>query len=163
MSPRCPRCGSSMIRRKDASGLFWGCSRFPRCKGTREIGYRKPGNLRRILRKGHMTHNKKQTTPAAIKPVQELAALMEITPNKLRLAIGLAAAAGYTVDLGLGIRVKVAILDEAHLSDEAVMELGHIESLDFREPQEMLLAATAVASEQHQSLLAAPPASKRIQ
>src|ERR1019366_4183689 len=37
--------------------LFLGCSRFPGCQGTREIGYRKPGNLRRTLRKGHITHN----------------------------------------------------------------------------------------------------------
>jgi hypothetical protein len=110
-----------------------------------------------------MTQNRNATIPAAIKPVEELAAQTEITPNNLRLAIGLAAAAKHTLNLGLGIQVKVEIIDEAHLSDEAVMELGHIESLDFREPQEMLLAATAAASEQHQSLLAAPPASKRIQ
>ena len=94
--------------------------------------------------------------------VEELAAQMEITTNKLRLAIGLAAAAGYTVDLGLGIRVKLAILDEAHLCDEAVMELGHIESLDFRDSRQIFME-TPVANEQHQSLLAAPPASKRIQ
>jgi hypothetical protein len=103
----------------------------------------------------------KETIPAAI-PVEELAAQMAITPNELRLAIGLAAAARYTLDLGLGIQVKVEIIDEAHLSDEALMELGHIESLDFRGPQEMLLAAPP-ANEQHQSLLAAPPASRRIQ
>ena len=36
MSPRCPLCGSSMIRRKDAAGRFWGCFKFPGCKGTRE-------------------------------------------------------------------------------------------------------------------------------
>ena len=29
-------CNSSMIRRKDASGRFWGCFKFPGCKGTRE-------------------------------------------------------------------------------------------------------------------------------
>ena len=28
MSPRCPLCGSSMIRRKDAAGRFWGCFKF---------------------------------------------------------------------------------------------------------------------------------------
>ena len=74
--------------------------------------------------------------------VEELAAHMRIHPNKLRLAIGLAAAAKYTVDLGLGIRVKVAILDEAHLCDEAVMELAHIESLDSWETHQSLHAAT---------------------
>lgn len=38
----CPRCGSSMVRRtakrgRNAGGQFWGCSRYPRCKGTRSI------------------------------------------------------------------------------------------------------------------------------
>jgi DNA-binding helix-hairpin-helix protein with protein kinase domain len=36
----CPRCGSSMVRRTanqgpNAGGGFWGCSRFPQCRGTR--------------------------------------------------------------------------------------------------------------------------------
>ncbi|WP_306142629.1 helix-hairpin-helix domain-containing protein [Roseibium sp. MMSF_3412] len=40
--PSCPRCGASMIRRKarrgrNAGGQFWGCSRYPHCKGTRNI------------------------------------------------------------------------------------------------------------------------------
>ena len=88
-----------------------------------------------------MRQDIKATIPVAI-PVEVLAAHTRIHPNNLRLAIGLAAAARYTLNLGLGIQVKVEIIDEAHLSDEAVMELGHIESLDFREPQEMLLVAT---------------------
>lgn len=40
-TPTCPRCGSSMVRRLARRGnnrgnSFWGCSRFPRCKGTRK-------------------------------------------------------------------------------------------------------------------------------
>lgn len=40
--PDCPRCGSSMRRRTarrgaDAGSQFWGCSRYPRCKGTRDV------------------------------------------------------------------------------------------------------------------------------
>jgi predicted RNA-binding Zn-ribbon protein involved in translation (DUF1610 family) len=36
----CPRCGSPMIRRtahrgRNAGNPFWGCSRYPLCKGTR--------------------------------------------------------------------------------------------------------------------------------
>ncbi|WP_269218885.1 helix-hairpin-helix domain-containing protein [Brevundimonas vesicularis] len=36
----CPKCGSRMIRRtarrgRNAGGPFWGCSRYPRCRGTR--------------------------------------------------------------------------------------------------------------------------------
>jgi DNA-binding helix-hairpin-helix protein with protein kinase domain len=39
-SPGCPRCGSRMVRRRakrgrNAGGSFWGCSRFPTCRGTR--------------------------------------------------------------------------------------------------------------------------------
>jgi len=38
----CPQCGSSMVRRKarrgaNAGGDFWGCSRYPACKGVRAI------------------------------------------------------------------------------------------------------------------------------
>jgi DNA-binding helix-hairpin-helix protein with protein kinase domain len=36
----CPRCGSKMVRRvarrgRNAGNSFWGCSRYPNCKGTR--------------------------------------------------------------------------------------------------------------------------------
>lgn len=36
----CPKCGSSMILRtskkgRDAGRAFWGCSRYPACRGTR--------------------------------------------------------------------------------------------------------------------------------
>ena len=38
----CPRCGSKMIRRlarrgRNAGHNFWGCSRYPSCRGTRSI------------------------------------------------------------------------------------------------------------------------------
>lgn len=38
--PSCPRCGSAMVRRTARQGRqagrgFWGCSRYPRCTGTR--------------------------------------------------------------------------------------------------------------------------------
>lgn len=41
-APTCPKCGSDMIKRKVRKGekagqLFWGCSEFPTCRGTREI------------------------------------------------------------------------------------------------------------------------------
>ena len=35
--PTCPRCGSPMHRRSGRYGQFWGCSQYPRCKGTRNI------------------------------------------------------------------------------------------------------------------------------
>ena len=41
-NPTCPNCGSSMVKRlakrgRNAGNYFWGCSRYPRCKGTRSI------------------------------------------------------------------------------------------------------------------------------
>ena len=35
-SEKCPICGGTMVKRHDRVGHpFWGCSRFPSCKGTR--------------------------------------------------------------------------------------------------------------------------------
>jgi len=36
-TPTCPRCSSPMRRRSGRYGQFWGCSRYPGCKGTRKI------------------------------------------------------------------------------------------------------------------------------
>jgi restriction system protein len=38
----CPKCGSAMVRRvakqgASAGGVFWGCSQFPSCRGTRAV------------------------------------------------------------------------------------------------------------------------------
>lgn len=33
----CPSCGAPMVRRKGKFGEFYGCSDFPRCRGTRRI------------------------------------------------------------------------------------------------------------------------------
>lgn len=33
----CPECGSKMILRKSAYGEFWGCSKYPKCKGIVQI------------------------------------------------------------------------------------------------------------------------------
>jgi four helix bundle suffix protein len=40
--PACPRCGQPMVRRTAKTGpragsQFWGCSKFPDCKGTRAV------------------------------------------------------------------------------------------------------------------------------
>jgi hypothetical protein len=44
-SQPCPRCTSKMILRKGRYGKFYGCSKFPYCKGTRQVsgvvGFRK--------------------------------------------------------------------------------------------------------------------------
>ncbi len=36
-SPGCPECGGAMRRRDASKGAFWGCTRYPDCRGTREI------------------------------------------------------------------------------------------------------------------------------
>lgn len=40
--PNCPHCGSDMIKRTarkggNAGGEFWGCSKFPTCRGVRQL------------------------------------------------------------------------------------------------------------------------------
>lgn len=42
-SPACPTCGGEMIKRTakqgaNAGGEFWGCSKFPKCRGGRSFG-----------------------------------------------------------------------------------------------------------------------------
>ena len=36
-APACPSCGKPMKKRKSAKGLFWGCTGYPDCKGTKGI------------------------------------------------------------------------------------------------------------------------------
>lgn len=36
-TPNCPRCGSQMRKRSGRYGAFWGCSRYPSCRGTKRI------------------------------------------------------------------------------------------------------------------------------
>jgi len=38
--PSCPKCGASMVVRTSKYGQFYGCSRYPSCKGTRSRDYR---------------------------------------------------------------------------------------------------------------------------
>lgn len=40
--PACPQCGSGMVRRTakrgaNAGGNFWGCSKYPACRGVRDV------------------------------------------------------------------------------------------------------------------------------
>ena len=43
IEPSCPQCGSAMVKRTarkggNAGGEFWGCSKYPTCKGVRQLG-----------------------------------------------------------------------------------------------------------------------------
>lgn len=44
MTPRCPRCGWEMFLRHNRfdGSRFWGCTRFPDCKGTKSAGETEP-------------------------------------------------------------------------------------------------------------------------
>lgn len=33
---KCPTCGGDMISRKGQYGTFWGCKKYPSCRGTRD-------------------------------------------------------------------------------------------------------------------------------
>lgn len=33
---KCPECNGPMISRTGKFGVFWGCKKFPECKGTRD-------------------------------------------------------------------------------------------------------------------------------
>jgi len=35
-NPICPKCGAVMTEREGRYGKFWGCTGFPKCKGTRK-------------------------------------------------------------------------------------------------------------------------------
>lgn len=35
--PQCPECEIPMVLREGPYGEFWGCSRYPKCKGTRKL------------------------------------------------------------------------------------------------------------------------------
>jgi hypothetical protein len=37
--PACPTCGAAMFKRfnRQTSQMFWGCTHYPRCKGTRSV------------------------------------------------------------------------------------------------------------------------------
>jgi superfamily I DNA/RNA helicase len=45
----CPKCGSAMIKRHGKNGDFYGCSRFPACKGTANI--KKASYVPRVVEK----------------------------------------------------------------------------------------------------------------
>jgi len=38
-TPLCPECASPMRKRKGSRGLFWGCSSYPQCYGTRSVDH----------------------------------------------------------------------------------------------------------------------------
>lgn len=37
VAPVCPDCNAAMIRRHSAKGPFWGCSKYPECRGIRQV------------------------------------------------------------------------------------------------------------------------------
>jgi hypothetical protein len=45
----CPKCNSEMVKRKGTYGMFWGCSRFPDCKGSRSMSEKELSENMEIL------------------------------------------------------------------------------------------------------------------
>ncbi len=43
--PRCPDCGALLALRDGREGPFFGCTEYPRCRGTREVGRWEVGKL----------------------------------------------------------------------------------------------------------------------
>jgi ssDNA-binding Zn-finger/Zn-ribbon topoisomerase 1 len=44
-APRCPECAGVMVTRTGPHGEFWGCPRFPSCRGSRSIRPKPSGGL----------------------------------------------------------------------------------------------------------------------
>jgi len=42
LEPKCPLCKSDMRRRDGKFGSFWGCTKYPECKGTIQVVGTKP-------------------------------------------------------------------------------------------------------------------------
>jgi len=51
--PACPLCGSDtrMRYRRDSGAAFWGCTRYPKCKGTINAEDRHGGQVAAFIRK----------------------------------------------------------------------------------------------------------------
>jgi hypothetical protein len=47
-APKCPKCGGDMVLRHGVHGKFYGCLRFPACRGTRDYVELSP-EIERIL------------------------------------------------------------------------------------------------------------------
>src|SRR5690606_10473821 len=44
--PACPYCRASMAIRNGSRGYFWGCRKYPRCRGKREVRqYLRPARI----------------------------------------------------------------------------------------------------------------------
>lgn len=51
----CPLCGAPMVKRTSQYGAFWGCSKYPACRGTRRIGPADQAGLRSSAESQTMT------------------------------------------------------------------------------------------------------------
>lgn len=49
-SPKCPLCDGAMVLRSGVHGKFYGCLRFPKCRGTRNYEEKVPEELEWLTR-----------------------------------------------------------------------------------------------------------------
>jgi len=52
----CPDCGGEMISRKGQYGMFWGCKKYPNCRGTRDSEGRSKAERDEWKAKQEVTH-----------------------------------------------------------------------------------------------------------
>ena len=57
---KCPKCGGPMTPRNSKFGVFWGCSKFPVCKGTRDSEGRSKEERRNFILNGESDEPEKE-------------------------------------------------------------------------------------------------------
>jgi hypothetical protein len=62
---RCPRCDGGMVSRSGSRGRFWGCWRFPNCRGTRPYGTTK---TKGVGRTAYRPRGQRPAVPTARQP-----------------------------------------------------------------------------------------------
>jgi ribosomal protein L37AE/L43A len=50
LRPLCPECQTPMVERSGRYGDFWGCPRYPKCKGTRKLTASVKAERRELLK-----------------------------------------------------------------------------------------------------------------
>jgi len=64
----CPRCDGSMVIRDGPRGRFWGCRRFPNCRGTRRVGTKKVRGVGRREYRPRTAPTTEPAPPASVRP-----------------------------------------------------------------------------------------------
>lgn len=77
--PTCPKCGAGMVKRSGQYGDFWGCSRYPNCRGTRPY-----------VKKGHEADKAPELAASSGSnraPLPQAVPLRKFVPSEFQVAI----------------------------------------------------------------------------